>query len=268
MRKKIVVLVSLLLLLGLASSVPADITSNLTGHWKFDEGAGTLVTDYGSGGNNGVLKNWNGAMTGYWEPGPLGLAYNFNATDSSDTPTAAVSGLTNYTTVAYFKKHNPQPYDPTFAYKEEFMGGAMNLSAWTSWNPYVNGGNGGVYQSIIAGGGYSDQTGTVLSPSDLVGWHHYALVKDNVTATLTLYIDGIQRAQGTSMNSPYSAPSKFDIGSSIWGGVSLDGALDDFRIYDRALSANDVGELAAMIPEPTTIALLALGGLALRRRKR
>jgi hypothetical protein len=49
------------------------------------------------------------------------------------------------------------------------------------------------------------------------------------------------------------------------------GAIDDFRIYNRALTQADIKELAGTnsVPEPTTSLLLGLGlaGLAGVRRK-
>lgn len=45
------------------------------------------------------------------------------------------------------------------------------------------------------------------------------------------------------------------------------GYLDDFRIYDHVLSQQEMDDLLINIPEPATIALLGLGGLALLRRR-
>ena len=42
------------------------------------------------------------------------------------------------------------------------------------------------------------------------------------------------------------------------------GELDDFRFYDEALGAEEIG---AMIPEPATMILLGLGGLLIRKRR-
>ena len=45
----------------------------------------------------------------------------------------------------------------------------------------------------------------------------------------------------------------------------FNGAIDDVRIYDEALSAEAVG---ALVPEPTSILLLGFGGVGMLLRKR
>ncbi|MCX5635111.1 MAG: PEP-CTERM sorting domain-containing protein [Planctomycetota bacterium] len=40
--------------------------------------------------------------------------------------------------------------------------------------------------------------------------------------------------------------------------------LDDIRIYNQALNANEV---AALVPEPTTILIVGLGALMLRKKR-
>ena len=88
---------------------------------------------------------------------------------------------------------------------------------------------------------------------------------DPTKATVNLYFDGALTESDTG--------TWVDPGDTVYfgGGNGNHGAnaiFDDFRIYDHALSADEVAELA--IPEPSTLALLALCGLvavAMKRRK-
>ena len=76
-------------------------------------------------------------------------------------------------------------------------------------------------------------------PTQLGGWAHLAFTWDG--AVFRLYRDGV--AAGTA-----SATTSFDTGHVLIGtgpgGLPFTGALDDIRIYDRALSPEEIAALA------------------------
>ncbi len=88
--------------------------------------------------------------------------------------------------------------------------------------------------------------GTNLCPATFTlptGWHHLAGVLDSTNMEMRLYFDGALVGQAPTDTLPR------DVGETTqnWFGRSqfsadayFDGAMDDFRIYDRALSAGEV----------------------------
>jgi hypothetical protein len=84
------------------------------------------------------------------------------------------------------------------------------------------------------------------------GWHHVAVTLNGATGTL--YVDGAQVGQNTAMT---LKPSDMGSTTQNWIGRSqfsadpyLNGRVDDFRIYNKALSASEVAALVSMFAGP------------------
>ncbi len=106
--------------------------------------------------------------------------------------------------------------------------------------------NGAMRFAITNAGSAAESQASTLAtlPS---GWHHVAVVIDGAAMTLQLYLDGDVVAAGTTTRVPK------DLGNTNqnWLGRSqfsadgyFTGALDEFRIYNRALTVGEVRYLA------------------------
>lgn len=111
-------------------------------------------------------------------------------------------------------------------------------------------------------------TGTgVTMPTDGLT-HHYALVVDAAASTSKLYIDGILKNTLASAIATTPGGTNTRLGNQFSSySEYLGGTIDDVRIYDNALTDNDISRIAA-VPEPATMLALGLGVVALRRRRR
>ncbi len=89
---------------------------------------------------------------------------------------------------------------------------------------------------------YEDDLDTPAAYTD-TEWHHWVCTYEAAGRTRTLYRDGVQVAQDTA-GAHYQGTGPLYIGRAFEG-IYFDGALDDVRIYPRALSALEIQALAA-----------------------
>ena len=113
-------------------------------------------------------------------------------------------------------------------------------------------------QFVISTKGHSASSGqTIHSPATLTPnvWHHLAIVLPaGSTYTGTMYIDGLAVATNTAMTlhaSDMGATNNNYLGRSQFSGASsgdplFNGSLDDFRVYKRALSPQEISDLFAL----------------------
>ena len=98
---------------------------------------------------------------------------------------------------------------------------------------------------------------TASDPETLVGWQHWALVVDDVAGSAQWYLNGTP--DGAAVTFPANTFS-FDVDGHLWIGAYADSTnlitrhyqLDDFRLYDRALTPTEVQAIATGGENPIT----------------
>jgi len=209
-------------------------TEGLISHWKFDEGQGETAYDSASS-NHGTI--YGGAE---WTTGIIGGSLFFNGYDNyvSLPIGSVISSLTNTTITTWVNRSGGGSWERCW----DFGSGESVNMFLTTENSYIGTPR---FAITISGSNNEDQ---VTAPDYLYeGWHHLAVTIDAQSSTHSLYIDGESVAQNTSAR---YTPS--DLGSTTqnWLGRSqyswdpyLAGRLDDVRIYNKALSTEEIRQL-------------------------
>ncbi|WP_425956604.1 LamG-like jellyroll fold domain-containing protein [Xylanimonas sp. McL0601] len=84
------------------------------------------------------------------------------------------------------------------------------------------------------------------TPTNAGEWHHVTGVRDAQAGTIALYLDGVRVAQGTTFDTP-ATTGTVTVGRAQWEHNPVDflhGAVDDVRLFDRALTNQEVAQLA------------------------
>jgi hypothetical protein len=207
----------------------------IAAYWRLDDGSGTTAADSGSAKHTGVLKGgptWTTGMRG----GALMLDGKGDYVDCGDLRDLP-AGRAARSICAWAKTD-------TIA------------SGWRWIVAYGTGGQGqamflGLNGNVLFGGGYSDdlQWNGLWSPGV---WHHVCLTYDGTTARL--YADGQQVT--SSLKTWNLVLNRVCLGRQVNDAAEFwDGAIDDVRIYRRALPQTDVKSVmdGKPVPDPASI---------------
>lgn len=217
----------------------------LIAHWKLDDAGGSDAQDSTLAGNDAELTG-----TQNWTTGVEGGAFDFdyaNGEDYFEAPsTTALDDVheEDYTVMAYVKPNSVPPGT-----------GSANDAAYAIVSKQ------GYHIGLIynSAGGFAMEH-WIGSPLSWVGassaesyppdrFYHVAGVVSRTNGTVQLYVDGV--LVGTSAFTPGTAA--LELGSSQWRigvsgpgatewGHAADAVVDDARIYNRALSAEELAE--------------------------
>lgn len=201
--------------------------------WKADGDTADSV-----GGVNGSLI---GATFGQ---GLVGSAFNFDGIDDSVRfPSSVGNFSTNDFTIDFWINTTSQRF------QEAVVGKRQNCDGSSGWDIRIGGPSVGVGKlNFFVSGGPAGSFNSIVGTrvvNDGV-WHHVAAVRAG--PTLILYVDGAVDASGTvALTAAINNSADVTLGTEVCVGSDtterFTGLLDEFAIYNRSLSAEQVSEL-------------------------
>jgi len=207
----------------------ADILSNLLVHLKLDETSGTTAGNSGSGSDGTVITL---DFSGDGVAGRFGRALKRVGNDERIELGALDLPDADQTLAAWVRKDGAATVGWIISAYDGTNGGlSMYL---TNLNELIG------YIKISA-----NAKTAALSVS--VGeWHHYAVVYDKAAPSMKTYFDGVLQVTDTTISGVWDPGGPYVVTNVMerpGSASSQDATYDEIRIYERALSAEDVRAL-------------------------
>jgi len=189
----------------------------------------TLVVDLSGQGNNGAVVGGNKTAAGVY-----GKGMQFDGSNDYVEKTSANSLPTNIGTISVWV--NAVDFTPSSV--EAFV---TIYDATYEIELYTNAGSDqiGIY---VDNGGFDSDVVDVDSVSSYVtngNWHHLVGTWDSIADSHKIYIDGVERGTDTVNMPAINSIDTVKIGSYT-SGENFDGRIDEVRIYNRTLTAEEV----------------------------
>jgi hypothetical protein len=208
--------------------------------YSFSENGGTNVTDsIGGAAWTGTMPN-GGALTN----GQLTLAGS--SSQYVKLPSGIVNGYSNFTISAWVNLNSTANWARIFDC-------GNNTTTYMFLTPQS--GSGTLRFAITTNSAGAEQQ--INGPSALSAntWHYVVVTLNGTTGIL--YLDGspVGTNSGMTLNpSSLGMTTNNYLGKSQWADPYLDGKLDEFSIYNVALSANEIGLIYTLISGQTPMA--------------
>ena len=224
----------------------------LEAYFRFDEGVGLNATgatiNSATGGSLIGLPNWVQANTGttlFFNP----YALEFDGQDDRITFGDAYDiddNSTMRTFSTWFRRKSADTEDVIFSKKS---GSGASTAGYMLW---IDDTSDAVMFEVANGtNNYLVTSTTTVTDQD---WHHIAVSYNPLdTAAINIFIDGtidVSAKTGSlessgEINGTFSNAEEFIIGRAETGSGTFHGTIDDFRIYNRAMSGSEISQLGA-----------------------
>ena len=208
------------LLYPLRPSEPS--TAGLVGYWPLDGNA----LDTSGNGNNGTIVGGATAVAG-----KVNTALDFNGTSGVVTTSGGIINTANDFTMS------------AWVYVDAVTG-TDNIVAAYNTNPTYQAALLNLNSTILAASIVNTANGDFCSGNVSYSagqWYHLAFTK--TSSNCSFYLNGVKEVNDTTLTGTPLASNVFRIGARNWGAADadfFDGKIDDVRIYNRALSADEI----------------------------
>ncbi len=227
-----------------SAEISAQPFASKYSYWPFDEASGTTATD--------VWNNRTGTLNtaASWTAGNInnGLRLDGTANSYAKLPASVVSTLNDFTISTRVKLDATSNWARIF----DFGTGTSNYM-----NLIPKNGNTGFLRFAINTGSGEQQINTSTTIETGV-WAHIAVTQSGNVGIL--YLNGVEVGRNSAMTlkpSSLGNTTQNYIGKSQFVDPILNGTLDDFRIYSKALTATEINLLKNELSQTITFDALA-----------
>lgn len=257
LKMSFVVMAALCVVFSLKEVEGEEAEPNLVAYWNFDEGEGNVAKDSSGNEHDGKIV---GAT---WTDGKTGKCLRFDGDDLVSIPVTPALKISQAITME------------AWIYPESIEGWQriIGKSHWIYWS--LRDGKPRVTIGLRSKTSLKDYSGyTALYPDKLKpkNWYHYAITYDTFKGSFRLYINGKATAASSSVFIPegefrqplytlhYPDEGYLNIGCTAWnagsdtdGDCYFKGLIDEVRIYNRALSEDEIKVHAGVKVSPLAL---------------
>ena len=210
--------------------------------WSFDEGQGTVAFDCGPTKINGIFGGITGAAS--WGQRDAGGALEIFGRGDVQVESRSELDPAGSMSVTAFVRSDEDPIGYAYLAYHLGSGGGGNVYGWELTLDSA----GRLYAVIGFGAGTAVAD---FPPLVAARWTHVAFVYD-VGTSFEIYVDGASITKKTTLkdgkplpsSGPTPAPGGRDFYVGAESGSTWKGAVDEVRVYRRALTAGEISALA------------------------
>jgi len=214
-----------------------SVNAGLTGWWKFDESSGSTAADSSIMNSPGSFAA--GTPAAAFATGKYSNAVNFSGTGAAGyVDINQAMGFNKDFTISFWSKSTE----------------ASNWRWFLNVNGYGSAADGGIQLATNSGSPrwsygpffVTEAAGGLAStmyPANDTAWHLMTYTRSGTT--LSLYINGVAKGTSTTTTTNnINTTAQIKVGRGPTDAYTLNGMIDDLRIYNRALTQTEISYLA------------------------